>query len=185
MPADFYKTSSFRVFDTEDWSVSSMISLTNNTIIATVEAILVDTKYHQHHSYNCYVLAFHEDGSQAWTHTVQKKQSTIQGLAGHILVPAGENVLVIYNDNEENIKKKPEDPKVEGFQTKNGMTVVQEIDPAGKVTKYPMTKDADMKGYMIFFSRTARIEDGLYYSPTTAMKSAFSISSRNITFQVK
>ncbi len=58
MPEDFYKASKVRAFDTQDWRVSDMVSLNNNSIVASVEAILVDTKYHVHHSYNAYVISF-------------------------------------------------------------------------------------------------------------------------------
>ncbi len=63
---------------------------------------------------------------------MQKKQSAIEGLSGHILLPAGDNVLVVYNDDKENLLKKPEDTKIEVYNSKNSVIVVQEIDPAGK-----------------------------------------------------
>ncbi|HYG01643.1 MAG TPA: hypothetical protein VD927_04315 [Chryseosolibacter sp.] len=185
MPEDFYKASKVRAFDTKDWRISDMVSLSNNSIVASVEAILVDTKYHIHHSYNAYVLSFKEDGSPNWTKTVQKKQVAMQGLSGHILVPAGDKVLVIYNDDKENLSKKPTDSKVEPFNSKNAMIVVQEMDAAGKVTKYPFSKDSKLQGYALYFNYMARIEKDFYYSSCINVKGALSLDTKNITFKVK
>jgi hypothetical protein len=185
MPEDFYKASKVRAFDTEDWRVSDMVSLSNNSIVASVEAILVDTKYHVHHSYNAYIISFKENGSPNWTKTVQKKQVAMQGLSGHILVPAGDKVLVIYNDDKENITKNPNDSDVEPYNSKNGMIVVQEMDAAGKVTKYPFSKDKNLEGYALNFSYLARIEKDFYYSSCINIKGMMSVDTKNVTFKVK
>lgn len=185
MPEDFYKASKARAFDTNDWRVSDMVSLSNNSIVASVEAILVDTKYHVHHSYNAYVISFKEDGAFNWAKTVQKKQVAMEGLSGHILVPAGDKVLVIYNDNKENLVKNVADSKVETFNTKNAVIIVQEIDPTGKVTKYPFSKDKNMEGYALYFNYLARIEKDFYYSNCINVKGVLSVDTKNITFKVR
>jgi hypothetical protein len=185
MPDDFYKASNFRGFETNEWSVTEMVSLENNTIVASVEAAIYSTTAKVFYSYNSYVLAFREDGSQAWTRTINKKQAVLDGMYGHVLIPAKDNVLIVYNDNEENINKKPEDPKVEIFRIKDSMVVVQEIDPTGKVSKYPLSKNPSMKDYVLFFNTLSKIEKNLYYATGMKMKSAFSIDSRNMTLLVK
>jgi hypothetical protein len=185
MPEDFYETSQVRAFDTEDWEVTDMITLDNNSIVASIEALLVDPKYGVHHTYNTYVVSFKEDGTKNWTKTIQKKQVAMAGLDGHILIPAGNNALVIYNDNKENISKKPEDPKVEVFKSKDAMIVVQEIDPTGKVSKYPFTKDKDLDGYSLFFTGLGKIENGFYYSSCINVKGMLSVESRSLTFRIK
>jgi hypothetical protein len=185
MPEDFYKASKVRAFDTQDWRVSDMVSLNNNSIVASVEAIIVDPKYQIHHSYNAYVISFKENGSANWIKTVQKKQAAINGLSGHILVPAGDNVLVIYNDDKENLLKKPEDTKVEVYNSKNSVVVVQEIDAAGKVTKYPFSKDKNLDGYALFFNYLSRVEKDFYYSSCINIKGMLSVDTKNVTFKVK
>jgi hypothetical protein len=185
MPEDFYKASKVRAFETDDWRVSDMVSLNNNTIVASVEAILLDPKYHVHHSYNAYVISFREDGSPNWTKTVQKKQVAMQGLSGHILVPAGDKVLVIYNDDKENLTKNPNDSKIEPYNSKNAVIVVQEMDAAGKVTKYPFSKDKNLEGYALYFNYLSRIEKDLYYSNCINIKGMMSVDTKNITFKVK
>lgn len=185
MPEDFYKASKVRAFDTQDWRISDMVSLSNNSIVASVEAMLLDTKYQVHHSYNAYIISFKEDGSPSWTKAVQKKQVAMRGLSGHILVPAGDKVLVIYNDDKENLSKNPNDSKVETFNSRNAVIVVQEMDAAGKVTKYPFSKDKNLDGYALYFDYLARIEKDLYYSSCVNIKGLMSLETRNITFRVK
>ena len=185
MPENFYEASQTRMFDTFDWEVSDIITLDNNSIVASIEAVLVDPKYGLHHTYNTYVVSFKEDGTQNWTKTIQKKQVALAGLDGHMLVPASNNVLVIYNDNKENIVKKPEETKVEVFKSKDAMIVVQEIDPAGRVTKYPFSKDKGLDGYALFFTGLDKIEKGFYYSSCINVKGLLSMESRNLTFRIK
>lgn len=185
MPADFYKASTFRVFETKNWNVTNMVSLSNNTIAFSVEAMLYDTKYHLYYSYNTYVIAFREDCTEAWSRTIRKKQSAISGLAGHSLIAANDHVLVVYNDHVKNLAKKPEDPKLEVFRGKDGMSVVQQIDPAGKVTKYGLMRDAEMKGYMVSLDQMAQIEPGLYFASCIRIKGILNVESRNITMGIR
>ncbi|HMG88584.1 MAG TPA: hypothetical protein VK589_00950 [Chryseolinea sp.] len=185
MPDGFYEASKVRMFDTEDWAVADMITLSNNTIVASIEALLVDPKYGLHASYNTYVVSFKEDGSHNWSRTIQKKQQASPGLAGHILIPAENSVLVLYNDDEKNITKKPEDTKVAAYMGKDAMAVVQEIDAAGKVMKYPLTKDKELDGYALYFASTAKIEKDFYYSTCFTIKGMFNVEARNITLRIK
>lgn len=185
MPEDFYKASQFRVFDKEDWSVSDIVTLSDNSIVASIEAILLDTKYMLHYCYNTYVVSLNEEGEHNWSRTIQKKQSVMQGLAGHVLLPAGTNVLVIYNDGEENFPLRPEDTKVKGFTGKDAKPVVQEIDVFGKVQKYAFSTDKELAGWALYFNGMAKIKEDLYYTSAINIKSRFSIESRNMTFRVK
>jgi hypothetical protein len=185
MPPDFYKASNFRGFETDEWSVTDMVSLENNTIVASVDAAIYSTTAKVYYSYNAYVFAIREDGSQAWAGTINKKQAVLDGMYGHVLIPAKDNVLIIYNDNEENINKKTEDPKVEIFRIKDAMIVVQEIDPSGKVSKYPLSKNPSMKGYALSFNMMLKIEKDLYYASGIKINGMFSIDSRNMTLLVK
>jgi|JI10StandDraft_1071094.scaffolds.fasta_scaffold04139_17 hypothetical protein len=186
MPGDFYKDSNFRGFETDDWSVTDVVSLENNTVVASIEASTYSSSTKVFYSYNAYILGLREDGSQAWARTIYKKQGvTLDGTYGHVLIPAKDNVLIIYNDNEDNISKKPEDPKVDIFRTKDPMVVVQEIDPAGKVSKYPLSKNPSMKGYALFFNMMGKIDKGLYYATGMKINGLFSIDSRNMTLLIK
>lgn len=186
MPPDFYKASNFRGFETEDWSVTEMVSLENNTVVASVEASTYSTSSKIFYSYHTYVFAFREDGSQAWAKTIYKKQGVpLEGTYGHALIPAKDNVLVIYNDTADNMNKKPEDPKVEIFGMKDAIVVVQEIDPTGKVSKYPLSKNPAMKGYILSLNMIRKIEKDLYYASGMKINGLFSIDSRNMTLQVK
>jgi len=186
MPDDFYKSSNFRGFDTNDWSITDMVSLENNTIVASVDAAIFSANTKVYYSYSAYVFAFREDGTQAWAKTIYKKQGVpLDGTHGHVLIPAKENVLVIYNDTQDNMNKKPEDPKVEIFRMKDAMIVVQEIDPTGKVVKYPLSKNPSMKGYTLSLNMIRKIEKDLYYASGMKINGMFSIDSRNMTLQVK
>lgn len=185
MPPDFYEASNVRMFDTFDWSVSDIITLEDNSIVASIEAVLVDTKYRIHHTYNTYVVSFNESGKQKWSKVVQKKQAVMSGLDGHALLPAGNNVLVLYNDHKENASKKPEDTKVEVFKSKDAMVMVQEIDATGTVKKYPFSTNKEFEGYALFFNAMDKIQKGLYYSSSINIKGMMSVESRNITFQIK
>lgn len=185
MPADFYEASNVRMFDTFDWEVSDIITLDDNSIVASIEAVLVEPKYRVHHTYNTYVVSFTEEGKQKWSKVVQKKQVVMGGLHGHALLPAGNHVLVVYNDNKENISRKPEDTEVEIFKSKDAMIVVQEFDPAGNVKKYPFSTDKQLEGYSLFFSGMDKIEKGFYYSSCINIKGLLSVESKNITFRIK
>ena len=184
MPADFRKVSNFSYFKTEHWSVMDIITLENNAIVASIEAILVDSKYHQQHSYNTYVFAFNKDGSPIWARTIQKKQITLEGLAGHVLIPAKDKVLVVYNDHAENITKSPDEEKVSVLYAKEPMPVVQEIDATGKATKYQLTKNKEFGEFALVFNMLARVEKGLYFSTAFKRNGMYSFESRNITMKV-
>jgi hypothetical protein len=186
MPDEFYKASNFRGFETDEWSITDMVSLENNLIVASVDAAIFSANTKVYYSYNAYVFAFREDGSQAWAKTIYKKQGVpMDGTYGHTLIPAKDKVLVIYNDAADNLSKKPEDPKVEIFGMKDAMVVVQEIDPAGKVVKYPLSKNPSMKGYILSLNMIRKIEKDLYYASGMKINGLFSIDSRNMTLQVK
>jgi len=185
MPDGFYEASKARMFDTEDWAVADMITLSNNTIVASIEALLIEPKYGLHATYNTYVVSFKEDGSQNWSRTIQKKQQASPGLAGHILIPAENSVLVLYNDDEKNISKKPEDTKVAAYMGKDAMAVVQEIDAAGKVIKYPLMQDKELNGYALYFAAIGKIEKDFYYSTCISITGMFNVQSRNITLRIK
>jgi hypothetical protein len=185
MPEGFYEASQKRMFKTSHWNVADMIILANNSIVASIEAMILDPKYRLIHSYNAYVVSFNDDGKQNWARTIQKKQIAMVGMSGHMLVPAANNVLVLYNDDVQNIGKKPEETKVEVFKSKDAMMVVQEIDPAGKVKKYPITTDKELNGCAFNFKYTKEIEKDFYYAGLTNVKGMASVESRNMTFRVK
>ena len=185
MPEDFYEDSNIRTFDTFDWGVSDIVTLEDNSIVASIEAALLDTKYRVYHTYNTYVVSFSETGSKKWSKVVQKKQVVVDGMHGHALLPAGNNVLVVYNDHKDNINKKPTDKKVDVFKSKDAMIVVQEFDATGNVKKYPFSKDKKLDGFALFFTMMHKIEKGLYYSACINIKGLMSVDSKNLTFQIK
>jgi hypothetical protein len=188
MPEDFYKASSFRSFSTDDWQVSNLISLANNNIVASIEAMLVETRNGvpvAWYTYNTYVVSFKDNGQANWTHTVYKKQAVLQQAAGHVLVPAGDDVLIIYNDDIDNLAKKPDDKKVEVCQRPTQtMAVVQQLDAAGKPSKYLFSKNKELTNYMVDLSNTQIIEGKLWYAPMMLFKSVFNIEMRSVTFNV-
>lgn len=184
MPPDFRKLSDFSIFETRHWGVMDMVTLDNDVIVASIEAIVLESKYRQHHSYNAYVFAFHKDGAGVWSRTIQKKQITLPGMAGHILIPAKDHVFVVYNDNAENLTKDPDAVKVDLFNSKNAMTVVQKIDATGKATKYPLTKQKEFQGYALNFSALAKIEKGLYFNTSIKRNGMYSFDSRNAVIKV-
>lgn len=185
MPTDFYEASNVRMFATSDWEVSDIITLDDNSIVASIEGVIVEPRYGVHHTYNTYVVSFKETGEQKWSRVVQKKQVVMGGLHGHALLPAGNNVLVVYNDHKENISKKTEDTEVEIFKSKDAIIVVQEIDPAGTVKKYPFSTDKQLEGFSLFFGNMDKIEKNFYFSTCINIKGLLSIDSRNLTFKVK
>lgn len=184
MPTDFYKTSKFKVFESKDWRVESIISPDNENIVASIEATLVDDKYHLHHTYNTFIISVNAYGNENWTRTIYKKQSLIQGTEGHLLIPAGKKTLVIYNDHEKNLTLSPEDSDVEGFRSKDARAVVQEIDENGNVKKYPFFEDDELNSYMLMFNQSSKIEKGLYYGTGMFIKGIANVTSRNFTFQI-
>lgn len=184
MPDNFYELSRVRLFDTFDWSISDIVTLDDNSVVASVEAELVNYKYNLYNTYNTYVLSFSESGDHRWTGVVQKKQVVMGGMHGHMLVPAGNNVLVIYNDHEKNITKKTDDSEVEIFKTKNAMVVVQEFDEKGNAKKYPFSKNKELENYALFFYGVDRIEPGLYYSSCINVKGVMSVDTKNIVFKI-
>lgn len=185
MPPDFYKSSSFRGFSNDSWNITHIVSLENNTIAASVEGVVISPQSGRFNCYNTYVMGFREDGSQAWTSVVYKKQMTERGLAGHVLIPVKDHVLVIYNDHEKNLSKNPRDSDVTLFATANGMGVVHDIDPSGKVSKYPLVRDPKLRDSMMVMNFTARIKDGLYYANILQLRNRFSGEFRSMTIAVK
>ena len=189
MPDDFYKASQFRVFSTKDWRVTQIVSLSNDNIVASIEARMVELRNGvpvAHYTYNTFLVSFAASGQPKWSHTVQKKQSTMAEMAGHILVPAKNNVLIIYNDHPDNLLKKPDDKRVEGFiGLKKAVVTVQEIDENGKVSKYAFTKDRELENYALNLNSTTMIEGDYYYAPAIFLKSRLSIESRNVTFRIR
>jgi hypothetical protein len=184
MPEDFRKLSNFGVFETKHWGVADIVILDNDAIVASVEAVVEDSKYHQHHSYNAYVYAFAKDGSAIWSHIVQKKQITLAGFAGHLLIPARNNVFVVYNDNADNLPKTPDVSKVSPLYAKDIMPVVQKIDAWGKATKFQLTKAKEFEDYALNFPTVAKIEKGLYFDTAVKRNGMYSFDSRNITIKV-
>ncbi|MEJ7644922.1 MAG: hypothetical protein WKF87_10025 [Chryseolinea sp.] len=184
MPEDFRKLSNFSLFETRHWGVMDIVTLENNTIVASIEAIVVDSKYGQHHSYNAYVYAFRQDGSQIWSRIIQKKQITLPGFAGHILIPAKDNVFVVYNDASDNITKDADVAKVDVLNAKNPMPVVQKIDASGKATKQQLTKVKEFEEYALNFQTLAKIEKGLYFNTAVKRNGMYSFDSRNATIRV-
>ena len=184
MPEDFRKLSNFSVFETKHWGVADIVILDNDVIVASIEAVVEDSKYHQHHSYNAYVYAFGKDGTPVWSHIVQKKQITLNGFAGHILIPARNDVFVVYNDNSDNLSKAPDVSKVSPVYAKNFMAVAQKIDASGKATKVQLTKAKEFEDYALNFPTLAKIEKGLYFDTAVKRNGMYSFDSRNITIKV-
>lgn len=189
MPEDFYKASQFNAYSTKDWSVANLISLANNDLVASIEARLVVLRNGipmGYYTYHTFLMSFKENGSPKWSHTVYKIQGGASETVGHLLLPVQNSVLVIYNDHPENINKKPEDKKVEGFTgLKEALMTVQEIDENGNVKKYPFTKDKGLENYCLNLNTTARIEENLFYAPIMNFKSRLKIESRHLTFNIK
>lgn len=184
MPEDFRKVSNFNLFETKHWGVMDIITLDNDAIVASIEAVIVDSKYGQHHSYNAYLFSFRKDGSSIWARTVQKKQITLPGFAGHIIVPHKDKVLVVYNDHADNLTKSPDLEKVSVLYAKEPMAVVQEIDATGKAIKYQLTKSKDMIDFALNFRMLAKVEKGFYFSTAIKRNGMYSFDSRNLTMKV-
>ncbi len=187
VPKDVYKVSQFGIIKKEHWRVSEIVTLSDNSIVASMEAILATYPIGLYRSVNAYVVSFNEAGTHKWSRTIRKKQATLlRGSAGHSLVPADTDVLVIYNDAEGNLTLSPDDKRVSIYRgTTNTKPVVQEIDGNGKVSKYAFTTDKDLAGMALNFIGFKKIEKSLYFSSGLHMKSNSNIKSRHLTFKVK
>lgn len=186
MPDNFYKTANEAYFSTRSWKVTDMVSLSNNSVVATISATLaIENKYVTYYSFNVYAVSFQENGKSNWIKTIPKKQTTINELAGHMVVAANDKVLIVYNDDSNNLTKKPEDTDVDRFNGRSAVIVVQEIDAAGKITKYPLSTDKELAGYSLNLNNTAKIEKGLYFGTLMKVSGLPPFESRNLTFKVK
>lgn len=187
MPDNFYKVANETYFKTDSWKVQDIVKLNDGSMVASVEATVAvqNTKYVIYYSYHTYAISFQENGKSNWIRTIPKKQTTIDGLTGHLLIPANDRVLVIYNDDSSNLPKKPEDTDVDRFNGRSAVVMVHEIDSAGKVTKYPLSTDKELAGYALNFNFVSKIEKGLYFGTLTKISGLASIDSRNLTMKVK
>ncbi len=184
MSDEFDQVSTFRMFTIKDWTVRNIIALEDNSIVASVEASKLNTKYHIVQNFNTYLFSINEFGQQNWARTIQKKQSTIMELEGHALVPAGNKTLVIYNDHQKNANLQLDDSEVEIFKAKDAAVMVQEIDQKGHAKKYPLFDDPELKGYILSQNTLSKIEKGTYYSNCLYIKGMLNMTSRPITFEV-
>jgi hypothetical protein len=189
MPEDFYKASNFNAYETKHWGISDIVSLENHTLVASVEARLVVTQNgvpRGYYTYFTFINAFSENGSLKYQHTVRKIQGSADELIGLALITYKNTVLAIYNDHPDNLKLSPTEKKVKGYTgVKEAMIVVQQIDEAGKVTKYPLTTDPEMKNWSLNLQALSRVKQKLYYSTALNRKGLLSIDSRALTFEIE
>lgn len=189
MPEDFYKASNFNAFETKHWRVSDIVSLENHMLVASVEARLVVTQNgvpRGYYTYFTFINGFSEDGSLKYQHTVRKMQGSADELIGLALISYKNSVLAIYNDHPDNLELSPSEKKVKGYTgLKEAMIMVQQIDEAGKVTKYPLTTDPAMKNWSLNLQALSKVKKKLYYSTAWNRKSLFSIDSRALTFEIE
>jgi hypothetical protein len=189
MPENFIEDSKFREFATKHWRVVNLISLANNDLVASIEATLVEFRNGipiVYYTYNTFVVSFKENGTPNWSTTIHKRQQTGEQLAGHLLVPAQNNALIIYNDHPKNMLKKHDDNETTIFTgVKEGVIVIQEVDEKGKITRYPMVTDKALTNYALNISQTGKIDEGFYFAYAMFRKGMFSMDARNITFKIK
>jgi hypothetical protein len=189
MPEDFYKASNFSKFETKHWGVSEIVSLENQNLVASIEArfvVIVNGFPQAYYTYYTFINAFSENGLLKYQHTVRKLQASANELIGLSLIPYKNTILAVYNDHPDNLKLSPSEKKIEVYTgKKEAMIVVQQIDEAGKVSKYQLTTDPTMKNWSINLDGLVRIKGRLYYSMAVNRKGMLSIDGRALTFEIK
>jgi hypothetical protein len=190
MHPDFYDDSRSGKFETYMWSVKNIESLSNGNIVASIDATLAlarsDGTATYYYNNNTYLIAVRNDGSEVWNHTLYKRQTVDYPYLGHLLIPAGEKVLVIYNDMPANAAKDPADKEIVEFtgMLKKVEVTIQEIDASGKVIKLPFTKEETAKNALLDLTTVEKIEDNLYYVYAMRVKSLFAHENQHMTFAV-
>ncbi len=184
IPEEVFKVSNFRLVKTGDWKVTDIVYLNDHSVVASIEALKYTSKGIPV-STNTYVVSFNEAGAHKWSRTIRKKQAINgYGFVGHLLLPAGSDVLVIYNDNPANYSLAPSDKKVKAFMGTSNKTVVQEIDGNGNVSKYAFTTDKDLDGWALYLDGFEEIEKNLYFTSFIYPQIKVNLDTRNITIKV-
>jgi len=176
LPSNFSSTANFRNFDYENWSVSNIVNLKNGNMVASIEGFL------NGQSYNAFVVCFSEKGETIWTHEVQKKQTAFMG-NGHLLRAAGDNTIIIYNDDLNNFKMNPKNNNVKIYRGLNCAPVIQIIDTYGNVTKSKLEPSGKSKNESLLFGSLTDIDENFIYG-TISIKTATSFKFRAFTLKV-
>lgn len=188
MPEDFYKASNFNRFETKHWGIDDIVSLENHSLVASIEARLVVTVNGVtggYYTYHTFINAFSENGSLKYQHAVRKIQGAANEFIGLSLIPYKNTILAVYNDHPDNFELSPSDKKTKFYSGGESMTMVQQIDEAGKVSKYQLTTDPTMKNWSINIDALVRVKRRLFFSTALMRKGLISRDLRALTFEIE
>lgn len=168
MSPEFLKYHNDGAYKASSWNVTDVVTLDNGTIMANIEATLQITSSKGgvigYMSYNAFVLSFLPDGTIRFNTVYKIQRGGLYSQIGSKLIAYKNKAFIIYNDDEFNLKKKPNERVTTQYNGKSTMVVVQEFDADGKVAKYPlMKKTTATEDYAAQITGITKLKDNLYF----------------------
>jgi hypothetical protein len=129
---------------TAHYRVSNLVMTDNNNVTFSVEGGVQLTNSMNEYRYifsPTFVKQVDLAGRDVWQHVVHKSQVSdyIPNCGSHALTARGNDVVVLYADNADNMKRGPDEKKVKIYNREKNVVVTQTIDITGKTSKELIT----------------------------------------------
>jgi hypothetical protein len=167
-PENYVKAMDKGIFEPEYFEVKQIIKTGNAHYAISIEAKIVlqqGNNFPVYHSSPVLVSICDSHGESFIEKVVYKKQvvRANQFVNGHIMIPSGNDVLVIYNDDKLNLATDLSEPSPNKFNGRNLVVVAQRITTSGTVTRSQIVTGKD-ETFGIYPNYFVKITDGLYHT---------------------
>ena len=153
----------------EFYSVSNMVMTNNGNITFSVEGgVQVQSGQNSAVFYFLFSSAFVKQidptGKDVWEKIISKDQQVdyIPNCGSHALLPKGNDIVVLYADNADNVSKAADVKKIKSYKRDKSVLISQRIDPAGKVSKELITVQLGKGDFGIDPRFMIPLEDNVY-----------------------
>lgn len=154
MTREFMGPSSEWQFYNDRFVVKEAVSLANGDFVFSLESYFVTTRSSGAPEYSsgpAILISLSAKGEENWKKLLIKRQigAGLMLPLGHMLIPVGNQVLALYNDNPQNFLNSPEDHKLKRYYVISTGLVIQRFDDKGAVTKQSVETTPDAKDFAL------------------------------------
>lgn len=151
----------------DKFEVGNAVSLPNGDFVFSLDSYYKLTKSSgppRYFSGPAVLISLDSKGEENWRKLLVKRQRMDGSMIslGHMLIPNGNHVMVIYNDNPQNLPKSSDDHDLKLYYVISTSVVMQKFDSKGKVTKEAVSTPPDAKDFVLITSDYNKISKNLF-----------------------
>lgn len=149
------------------FEVKNVAALSNGDVVFSLESNYMVMKaggFPTYHSGPVVVVSLNQKGEENWKKLLMKWQSGAGAMfsIGHMLIPVGDQLIALYNDNPNNLLKTSDDPKLGNYNGIKTSLVMQKFDSKGTVKKNLVKVEPDTEDFVLVTGNHYKISKDFY-----------------------